>query len=361
MAAFMKRPRVGDQGSNGKRLRFSDEVGAKLAIVAEAVASAPFTSNACQVMLESMVPGCLGSGLDERDDLQEMALEIITEVMDSLKSDVDEDLKRKDNYVQDPYTAHTRLQTELTDAGGIVTRADDHMHEKERALEAAEAALCKAQDDLRTAEIGLADVEKQLKGKTQLAAEFENAYTAHFVPLRDGTFVTKVEADGHVQSLKRFFGKFDYADSLMSAFALASKVKPADRKQFDVVTMTTAETGFVEYKDGLHKQAAESKPLIQHAQKTSEDAKVGLEAATQSVRDAGLQFGRAVTAVWKAKLKEAAAIKALRDEPKSQNEAERHLGESKKRYETFMTGTYEAFMWLKERIAILETRPNRKR
>eukprot|EP00927_Polykrikos_kofoidii_P014998 TRINITY_DN1664_c0_g2_i1.p1 TRINITY_DN1664_c0_g2~~TRINITY_DN1664_c0_g2_i1.p1 ORF type:complete len:377 (+),score=78.64 TRINITY_DN1664_c0_g2_i1:39-1133(+) len=360
MAGSMKRPRVGDHGAGGKRLRFTDDVGDKLLIVADALACARYRSNACQLMLESMVPGCLGSGLDERDDLQEKALEIMKEVMDSLKADVDADLKNKNSYVQEPAATDAMMKHEVSIAREVVARADDHMHDRERALEAAEEALDKARDALKAAEIAFADVEKRKRDKVQLAAEFEHAYTTHFVPLRDGTFATKIDADAHVQSLKRFFEKFDYADSLMSAFAPASRHKPADRKHFDVVTMTTAEKGFVDHKDGLHKEAAESAPMIDHARKVADRAKVSVEAAKQSVRDAGLQFGRAVTSVWRAKLKEATDIKALRDSPTSQNEAEKQLVESKQKHDRFMTETYEAFMWLKERIAILETRRARR-
>ena len=75
-------------------------------------------------------------------------------------------------------------------------------------LEAAEDALDSALDTLSEAKRAHADAEKKLKKKktkikVQLAADFDNAHTKFFVPLRDGMFKTKAEADGHIQSLKK--------------------------------------------------------------------------------------------------------------------------------------------------------------
>eukprot|EP00927_Polykrikos_kofoidii_P012271 TRINITY_DN1527_c0_g1_i3.p1 TRINITY_DN1527_c0_g1~~TRINITY_DN1527_c0_g1_i3.p1 ORF type:complete len:362 (-),score=95.68 TRINITY_DN1527_c0_g1_i3:62-1147(-) len=361
MAALRKRVMIGDQGGNGKRLKLTDQVNAKLAIVADAVASARFRSDACQMMLESMVPGCLGSGLDERDDLQNRAVDIIREVVESLKSDVDFDLKRKDDYVHDPQGTDMEMKKEAQLAGEGAAHAEDDMQEKERALEAAEDGLDSALDTLREAKKALADAEKNHKVKVQLATDFDDAYTKHFVPLRDGMFKTKAEADGHVQSLKRFFMKFDYEDSLMSAFAPASRLQPVDRKHFDTVTMTEAEKGFLNYKDEVHKEAEDSFSSIDAAKRAVEAAEAAVEAAKHSVREAGLVFGRAVTTAWKANLEAAAARKALQDAPKSPSEAEKQSDQSKRMHARFMDGPYEAFAWLKERVAILETRKAKRR
>lgn len=361
MAALRKRLLVGDQASNGKRLKVSDEVTAKLACVAEAVAGARFRSDACQMMLESMVPGCLGSGLDERDDLQTKAVEIIKEVVETLKSETDFDLKRKDDYIHDPQGTDEEMKKEAQLASEGAAHAEDTMHEKERALEAAEDALDAAQNALLDAKRALLDAERNNKVKVQLAADFDDAYAKHFVPLRDGAFKTKAEADLHVSALKRFFMKFDYEDSLMSAFAPASRLQPADRKHFDVVTMTEAEKGFLNYKDEVHKEADDSVSMIEAARHAVEAAEAAAEAAKLSVREAGLAFGRAVTVAWRANLEASAARKAIQDAPRSPIEAEKQLEQSKRMHAKFMDGPYEAFAWLKERVAILETRKAKRR
>jgi tellurium resistance protein TerZ len=344
---------------SGRGIRFTDEVKVKLAIVADAASKAKFRSETCQIMLESIVPGSAGSGLDERDSLQERALDIIGEVIEDLHVGLESDVKIQHGWVTDPDATKAELEklAQLAEEGG--ERADDKAKEKEAALEAAEMALQACKDRLAAALKAVGDTRRNHKDKLQMLQSLENAYTQHFLPLKNGDFKSKSDADLHVKFLKMFFQQFGYEDSLMVAFQPASTRYPDSRRNFDNITMTEAEKGFLE-KDHLEREVSDLEQAVVSREREQEAAADDVRAAEKSIREAGLEYGRALTDKNLANAKSADAAEKARTIPKTPQDAQKQLQIAERKLAAFMESPYAAYQWLKNRVAILEGRQRKR-
>lgn len=347
--------------ASSKRTTFPPEVERRIATLRKAVGSVRGRSDYCQAMLDSIVHGCLGPGLDQRDDLQTRAVDIVGEVVDALHDKRVRDVKKKEAYLASPEDAKADALSEAKEADAKASDAAEDSVVKEKALCEDELALDKAQIALKNANMAFAGAKKRLDDQERLCAALSSVYEEHFVPLRDGLFATKTEADGHINHLKSYSQRYGYEESLICAFAPAARNKPAERGHFDAKTMVEKEKGFVEKRDAA---LAEIKGL----QVAKEEAEHDVARAEQDVKDAadrvrasGLVYGRAVTDETTAKWAAEDAHQA-HDELKGGPEAaKRLLDEANKKLKDFEEGPYEMFQWLKIRVAILEGRKRLRR
>ena len=229
-----------------------------------AIASDAFWSGG-QYLLSSAIKRCLG-GVQFLQRLGYHLLRCQAGSLPALRGATDA-TDNCDDAASTPRSTHDDVDLFNTIAGLFVTieRFDsDVMFDMTCIATAAVAARLAnwALETLRKAKRVLA-AEKNRTVKVRLAAEFDNAYTEHFVPLWDGMLK---EADEHVQRLKRVLMKFDNVDSLKSAFPPVFLFQFVDLKRFVIVAMTEAENDFVNYKGEVHKEADDSFSVINATQ-----------------------------------------------------------------------------------------------
>jgi hypothetical protein len=86
-----------------------------------------------------------------------------------------------------------------------------------------------------------------------------------------------------------------------------------------------------------------------------------VRAAEKAIRQAGLEYGRALTDKNLANAKSADAAEVAQNIPKSEQDAQKQLQVAERKCAVFMDNPYAAYRWLKDRIAILEGRQKKKR
>jgi len=341
----------GGDEPQAKRLKLTSKVAEKVAIVQDAVRNAHGRFEDCQLMLESMTPGSLGPGLDERDELQEEAVGMMERVLTDLKKAAEALVDRKDAIVNDPEGTKVIMNKEFGDAKVKFDGAMEDEATKLETLKAAAQASKDAQNKLEAAKAVLAAAKKKLEDGNSERDSFEDAYTKHFVPLRDGTFSSKAEAMAHVKALTPLFKKFDYEESLIAAFAPSAPIVPDERKHFDKVTMVEVERGFLAHKDDLTVQIGIAETELKQAEQNVEDS---TSDSITELREAALAYGRAKVDTRRAKLDLDDANEAMRIFPATPAQAAQQLEASKKALQRFEAGPWAAFIWLKRRVQAME-------
>jgi len=342
---------LGGDAPQAKRLKLTSKVAEKVAIVQDAVRNAHGRFEDCQLMLESMSPGSLGPGLDERDELQEEAVGMIERVLTDLKMAAEALVKRKEAIVNDPEGTKVIIEQEIGDAEAKLDGAKKDEAAKLETLEAAAQASKDAQKKLEAAKAALAATKRKLEDLNSERDSFESAYTKHFVPLRDGTFLSKAEAMTHVTALTPLFKSFDYEESLMAAFRPSAPIRPDERKHFDKVTMVEAERGFLAHKDDLTVQIGVAETEVKQAEQDVEDATTD---STSELRAAALAYGRAKFDTRRARLGLDDANEAMRTFPSTPALAAQQLEAAQKALQGFEARPWAAFIWLKRRVQAME-------
>jgi stress response protein SCP2 len=160
----------------------------------------------------------------------------------------------------------------------------------------------------------------------------------------------------HIAFLKKLFRNFGYEDSLMAAFDPAATTRPDARRNFDTITMTEAEKGFKEHMEKVDKEVNEMAPAIAESDQKLEAAENREKEAEKAMRDAGLDYGRALTQSGVAKGKAADARKLTHYVPKSHENAISYLYSAEKDCGDLFDTPAAAYQWLKARIAVLDGR-----
>jgi len=336
-----------------KALKLNTNTEEKLALVSAAVGNAHGRFLPCQVMLESMVPGALGPGLDERDELQDEGVQMIGKVMDGLLQEHKAALERKTAIANDPDGTNAIVQEELADAQSGVEAAVGDEAEKDRGLKAARADLDKAEKALAKAKTDQKKAEQDLKSLIEEKKAYEDAYNMHFIPLRDGQFNATAEARKHIQALIPIFAKFDYEGSLIAAFPPAAMCYPDARRNFDKLTMEDAEKGFLSFRHKLEGEIAAADPLVSNAIALVAFGEDEVKTCKVKEYDAGLALGRSRFALAVAQLQLADAKKAVGEFPTTPKQAESMKVTAATTLEAFQTGPYEAYVYLRDRVAAL--------
>eukprot|EP00927_Polykrikos_kofoidii_P066849 TRINITY_DN6240_c0_g1_i1.p1 TRINITY_DN6240_c0_g1~~TRINITY_DN6240_c0_g1_i1.p1 ORF type:complete len:557 (+),score=87.44 TRINITY_DN6240_c0_g1_i1:66-1736(+) len=355
-SSSLKRARPGEEGGGGHLLGISNAVKAKIDLVAESASSAKFRSDACQVMLDCMVRGSASLGLDQRDSLQERALDIVGEVIEDIQEDVDINLKRQRRLVSDPEKATAEIHKLVRLAEEDAASFEEKARGKEVALERAEDALEQSQEVLAAALQTTADLGKFHEEKLQLHEAFGNAYQKHFLPLKAAEFRSESDADAHASFLMKIFKILDVEDTLLAAFEIASTRPPHDRSSFDNITMDEAEDRFLGHMDQVKTEAADLELAIANTTQTEDAAAWDVLTAEKAMRNAGLEYGKALADCKVAKAKEAEACKIAQSFPKSLQDARERLDLAEKRNEDFKKRPCAAYESLKNRIGVLEDR-----
>eukprot|EP00401_Gymnodinium_catenatum_P065374 CAMPEP_0117495058 /NCGR_PEP_ID=MMETSP0784-20121206/19936_1 /TAXON_ID=39447 /ORGANISM="" /LENGTH=367 /DNA_ID=CAMNT_0005289967 /DNA_START=83 /DNA_END=1186 /DNA_ORIENTATION=+ len=336
-----------------KAVKIDHTVEDKLAVVGAAVGDAHGLFVSCQMMLESMVPGALGPAMDERDELQDEGVEMIGKVIGRLLEDRESDVQRTIAIRSDPDGTKVTMQGELADAQAAVEAKVEDEAVRGAGLKTARAELAAAQEELAAARSAVRKAESNLVALQDERKKYEDAYNIHFIPLRDGRFTTAVEAKQHVQALAPVFERFNYEASLIAGFSPAATLFLADREHWDNFTIENAEKGFTEARSRLDDAVAVQTPLISEAVAAAAAAENEVKACLQKEYDAGLALGRARFALALARLKLADAKKALQNFPQTPKLAEAEEGAAIAALKAFKDGPYEAYVYLRDRVAAL--------
>mmetsp|Transcript_28068 Transcript_28068/g.77533 ORF Transcript_28068/g.77533 Transcript_28068/m.77533 type:complete len:360 (+) Transcript_28068:85-1164(+) len=351
--ASYKRRRVSVDEPASKASKPDITVEKKLSVVGAAVGNAHGRFLSCQVMLESMVPGALGPGLDERDELQDEGVQMIGKVMEKLLRDCTADLERKAAIVQDPDGTKGIMKGSTVEAQAAVEAAVKDETEKDAGFKAARADLNAARKALTDAKSAQKKAEQELSALIKEKEAYEDAYNMHFKPLRDGQYKTLTEAKHHVQALIPLFKMFEYEDSLIAGFPPAAERYPDDRRHFDSLTVKDAEKGFVSSGQKLEGAIAVAEPLVSSAGAAVVAAEDEVEVCKEKEYEAGLALGRSRFALAVAQLQLADAKKAVGEFPTTPKQAESMKVTAATTLEAFQTGPYEAYVYLRDRVAAL--------
>eukprot|EP00930_Biecheleria_cincta_P080908 TRINITY_DN693_c0_g3_i1.p1 TRINITY_DN693_c0_g3~~TRINITY_DN693_c0_g3_i1.p1 ORF type:complete len:394 (+),score=125.17 TRINITY_DN693_c0_g3_i1:119-1183(+) len=347
---FKRAAPIGEE-TETKRIKFESEVEEKIGIVRKQVGNAEGRSDECCVMLENMVAGSLGPGIDERDELQSEAVEMIGKVILAVEEEAINAVKLAEEICEDPEAAKEKLNQEAKKADDEKKDADNQKAAKQKAAEDAKKNLGKAEDTLKKANKAL---HKLLDEKAALIDERDmvaDAFTKHYVPIRDGDWGPESEARGHISALEPIFRSFDYEKSLIVAFAEAGLHKPDIRRFFDNETIKCA--AFEERKGDLDKQIAAKAAPIGKAQKAQQAAQAAKAAAAQKYKDALADLGNILGAIrkWLAGLFK--ARRELDSFPKTPQEAEAKRQAAKAVLDelTGPAGAVSAYVWLRDRVS----------
>eukprot|EP00930_Biecheleria_cincta_P080906 TRINITY_DN693_c0_g2_i1.p1 TRINITY_DN693_c0_g2~~TRINITY_DN693_c0_g2_i1.p1 ORF type:complete len:357 (+),score=113.41 TRINITY_DN693_c0_g2_i1:52-1122(+) len=347
---FKRAAPVGEH-TETKRIKFQSNVEEKIEIVRKQVGNAVARSDECCVMLENMVPGCLGPAMDERDELQTEAVEMIGKVIHAIEELALKDLQLAEEICEDPEAAKKKLEEGAKDAQAGKDVAEKDKSAKLKAAQDAKAALAKADDTLKKANKGLHKLEDEKAALKNKRDRVEDAFIQHFVPIRDGDWGPLSEAQGHIQALRPIFQLFDYEDSLMAAFEKAGIHKPDVRKYFDNETIKCA--AFDEQKANLDKEIAAKAAPIGKAQKAQQAAEAAKAAAAQKYNHALEDLGNILGAIRKLLAGLFGARRELEHFPATPQEADAKRQRAKAALEelTSPEGAISAYVYLRDRVS----------
>eukprot|EP00927_Polykrikos_kofoidii_P070455 TRINITY_DN6674_c0_g1_i1.p1 TRINITY_DN6674_c0_g1~~TRINITY_DN6674_c0_g1_i1.p1 ORF type:complete len:310 (+),score=87.92 TRINITY_DN6674_c0_g1_i1:206-1135(+) len=308
-------------------------------------------------MLESMVPGCLGPGLDERDDLQEKAVEIIADVMEGMKAAVVGDMRMMEGFMLDPEAAKLSAQKDVQNAVEGIDETDQILKDTKHDFEVACNSHENAREVFQKAVEALDEAQKQRQNKVNEHRAFEDAFETHFIPLRDGTFQSAAEGERHLRALRPYLHQLQFEASLVAAFWTAGRRVPDERRHFDNFTVGEVEERFDTYKKEMFAEVEQLGPHVTIVERELEAAAAADAARTDDMRAAGLAYGKAFKAAGVAKRDGGLLHRALEEAPRTKEQAMEQYAHAQKQLNAFLQGPYDSFLRLKQRISSLESRP----
>eukprot|EP00930_Biecheleria_cincta_P080905 TRINITY_DN693_c0_g1_i1.p1 TRINITY_DN693_c0_g1~~TRINITY_DN693_c0_g1_i1.p1 ORF type:complete len:410 (+),score=123.99 TRINITY_DN693_c0_g1_i1:56-1231(+) len=347
---FKRAAPIGEQ-TETKRLKFQSDVEEKIDIVRKQVGNAEARSDECCVMLENMVPGSLGPAMDERDELQTEAVEMIGKVIKAIEDEAVDKVKLAEEICEDPESVKKKVEEAAERAQAEKAAAEKDKPAKQKAAQDAKASLAKADDTLRKANNGLHKLEDEKADLKDKRDTVEDAFIQHFVPIRDGDWEAESEALAHIRALGPVFVGFDYEKSLMAAFKEAGMNKPASRRSFDNQTIKSA--AFEERKAELDKQIAAKAAPIGKAQKAQQAAEAAKAAAAQKYNHTLADLGNVTGAIRKSNADALRARQELDTFPATPQEAEAKRQRAKAALEelTGPKGAVSAYIYLRDRVS----------
>lgn len=346
-----KRKSMSTPEKEPKRLRFGEFVEEKIIVVKEAVGYAHNRSDECCVMLECMVPGSLGPGLDERDELQSEAVEIIGRVMERLEHQAVAQVERAEEILRDPVKARHAMEEEMKAMQVSNDFADKEKRAKQQLVRDAKANMAAAATALRAAVNGKQMAEKEFDDLENEAAEVKKAFEQHFIPVRDGVWASKTDVMKHMAELGPVFKKFKYEESLIAAFQKAGERKPEARGHFDKLTIDEAGQDFVVRLKQLEAQLVALEPGLRKAADNVHDATHHKTAMHEKEKDAIVNLGGLLAEIKQLLWGLFDAKKALEDFPKDAKAQQALCDTSKQRLAEFREGPFAAFKFLRDRVA----------
>lgn len=336
-----------------KRLKFDSTVEENICTVKDAVGALKGRSLETCVMLECMVPGSLGPGIDERDELQAEAVEMIGRVLERQEGELSRDLHRKEDMVQDPNRVRADMTAELQEAKDHEVGADQQVQRGQQDLKSAKVDAGTGQRLLASARSSHDKSCTELKQLEAEQAALELNYKDHFIPVRDGTWQTQPESAKHVAALLPTFKTFEYEDSLIAAFQKAADHKPPARGNFDNITMETAEKDFSVGLQHLVGKIGAAHPIVSQASDSVAEAASQLDSAKHHEREAALALGAALVDKRHARFAVEKAQKGLDEFPKDPKAIAAARDAARQSLKDFQEGPLAAFKSLRDRVAAL--------
>lgn len=285
---------------SAKRLKFAANIEEQIEVVLRMLDNAENRSPSCQVLLASMVPGCLGPPLDERDESQMEVAGIIGQVLEELHAATLKSVARIEPLVGwsgwPNQAGRTQIDVELVEAKRVASVARQVASQRR-------SALCQAQR-VTDGELGrlqqvIRDLEAAQERQRVVGEEVskvEALLQEHLVPLKEGLFDGEAEAHAHVEALLPQILDLQCEDSLKSSFVQAAVLKPDSREHFDRICFQEAEERFSQGLAQWRGDMQELEPVIKGFDRRITETSERHEAFLEAERDAGVEMQRAAEA-----------------------------------------------------------------
>lgn len=242
----------------------------------------------CRAMLISMVPGCLETAADERQELQAMAVSMIDDVFQARQTAMEQAILDAEAKLVDIEAGRGSLD-------GNVAKADTELAERVVIVEARKKVLATASQEVVAAKSAAGDAREAQRLSDEehikVAGEkstLEAVLRDHFTPLKEGKWESTCGV--HLGALLPVAKRIELDQSLVSAMPSSCSKKPEERGPFDQMVVTQLEellvqkvAAFVAQLEAAGPQAEERRLTAEAAQKNADEAKERQQQAASEV------------------------------------------------------------------------------
>lgn len=337
---------------SAKRLKFSANIEEKIEILLKAVDNAVDHLPACQVMLASMVPGCLGPALDERDSVQMKAVDSIGKVILEQERVAREDVQRMTAFSEDLEVGKAAFARQLSAAREAVTLQRQVVAQRVTELKHAQMETDQSRQTMRLLSLKLQEAQLNKTRASDALRSFDQSCSAHFVPLKEGRFDDETQAMLHVDAVECLLKERKCEESLRNGFVSAAKLKPSAREHFDAIVVKEVGEYLKEALKNLREEDEAMDPVLRSVETQimeasgNHDNLISMErAAGIALQSASAEERRAVAC-----LNNFEAIQA--DLPESAERAKEILAVNTDVLEKVRAGPVAAFHFLKDRVKV---------
>lgn len=297
-----------------------------------------------------MVPGCLETPADERQEFQALAVGMIGDALSGRRASLQQAVRDEDAKVHDVEASRAALEQKVSEAEDLLAASAELVEERRRALSTAsqevlatKTALNEAQEVRRQGDAAMLTVSKD-KEAVEVALE-EN-----FRPLKDGTWET-AQAKAHIGALVPLVKRINLEMSLVTALPSSCTKPPSERGPFDQMVVDKLEELLLakvkEFADKLEAagpEFANRAAALEAAQKAADDTRERQTQAAAAVVEAQGAYQEKVAAVNEAKAALLASEPTYKATTKARDEKQAVL-------EAFETSSLKCFEFLRDRPA----------
>lgn len=313
--------------------------------VAKAIESADLPEN-CKAMLLSMVPVSLDTAVENRHDLQAMAVTMISDVMATERAAMEQAIRDEEAKLNEVEASRGGLDSKVTDA-------DQELAERVVKVEERKKVLAVASQEVLSAKAGAAEA-KEAQRRSAIAADtlvaekkaVEAILEEHFKPLKDGTWEA---AQVHISALLPLAKRIDLDASLVSAMPSSCTKKPEERGPFDQMVITQLEETLLAKVASLTEQVEAAGPEGVTRAAAAEAALEALESSKARQQQAASDVFEVQAAQREAAGKLEAAKATLANYEPAYKQATEVRDQKKTRLETFLSWNVAAFELLRDR------------
>lgn len=246
--------------------------------VIEAIRQADIAPESCKDMLIAIVPTTLAIPLDVRHEHQQMAVEMIGEILQGHKSKLQEALACEASSVE-------HAEVSKADFARKEQAAQEHLAEVVQKFKSQKLILADLSKTLLGLRTALEDeLLAQSKSDTLLAEgksqkeEYETAMTKHLLPVMNDD-IDETQSMAHFQALHPLFSKLGVEESLIHALPTGFSKKPSERSAFDNMALKTLE-------ESLCKNTAQALEVLEERAAAADKCAVAVAAAKAAFEEA---------------------------------------------------------------------------
>eukprot|EP00931_Biecheleriopsis_adriatica_P039524 TRINITY_DN225_c0_g1_i1.p1 TRINITY_DN225_c0_g1~~TRINITY_DN225_c0_g1_i1.p1 ORF type:complete len:446 (-),score=195.29 TRINITY_DN225_c0_g1_i1:128-1465(-) len=312
---------------------------------------ASYLPEECRSMLLAGIPQSLCVPSDLRQELQNLAVNMMGEVICKIVENLQQALDAENTKVLSEENAKAELdeklnvaESNLKDTQAAVSERDADLQASSEAVLTAKAALIKREEEQKAGDAELVATQAS-------KAELDEAVTGVFQTLKAGAWEDAEQAKQHFQAMAPLAVKIAVDESLKTAMQSVLLKKPEQRGPFDATVIDELDKCFQAKIGELTQILDAGKPASEARAAAVAEAKAALEAAESKQKECSNNILAAKETQKEAAANVKAAKAAVADFEPSFKAATELRDEKQKELQTFVDIGQTAFNQMKDRLS----------